>query len=228
MRRQACRVLLASLLLVAAGVPSYAQEAAPPVPYARLADLIPPNHPCRKYFPMVFAGTARKFQEPLPLLFISQFFQESRCNSAATSKVGAAGIGQIMPKTQADLEKHLGTEGDIRDAAYNIDLALTLDYQYRKMWSPTSRPYCDRLWLMLAGYNGGPGYWIKSQKVCLAKTSGTCNNFSEMAQYLPQVNSSGAKENLGYPTIISKNWAKMESPGACVPVDATQYLKGTP
>jgi len=218
-------VVAVALFCVLCTMPGHGRGADWPESQDRLADLIPSGHPCRKYFQIVFAATYRKFGEPIPLLFINQFFQESRCDSSATSKVGAAGIGQIMPKTQRDLEKKLGHEVDIRDAADNIDLALTLDYQYRKLWKPEARSYCDRLWLMLGGYNGGPGYWINAQKVCTEKTGGTCNGFTDMAPFYPDVNASGAKENLGYPTIISTHWAKMQPTGGCDPVLATKYLR---
>ena len=92
---------------------------------------------------------------PLGWLWIrAQIWQESRLDPEALSPVGVAGLMQLMPATDLEID---GEIDGTRDPAGNVlDGVRYLAQQYRKLGEvPT---YGSRLRLALASYNGGRGY----------------------------------------------------------------------
>src|SRR5258708_7722355 len=71
-------------------------------------------------------------------LWRAQIFAESRCNTAAVSAVGAAGLVQLMPKTATDLAKRLNTDpmSSPHDSKFAIPAGAaymaSLRYQWRR------------------------------------------------------------------------------------------------
>jgi|LGVE01.1.fsa_nt_gb hypothetical protein len=92
---------------------------------------------------------------PIGWLWIkAQCWVESRLDPKAVSPVGAAGLMQLMPATDLEIDGEIdGTrdpEGNIRDGVRYLAL------QYRRLAEVT--PHGSRLRLALASYNGGRGY----------------------------------------------------------------------
>lgn len=100
-----------------------------------------------------------------PRAWLSQVYQESLCDSAAVSPVGARGLAQFMGGTWADMERYFGM-----DANPHSDLAIEWGalYQARMMavWSGRPRPMTERWRLGLASYNAGAGNIIAAQAEC--------------------------------------------------------------
>lgn len=181
---------------------------------------------CKRYIRPIAQATY-KYGDPQdhPLMYAAQIRQESLCDPQAQSHVGAQGLGQIMPATAREISEKWG-EGVLNpwDAGENIRATLWYDQRTRRFWNPDYRSWCDRVMLMWSGYNGGNGWWLRSQRKCEAEEPGQCNGYYDMAERLPVVNPHGAHENLNYVRIISHNWRAMMSSEACQPYDATGFL----
>lgn len=80
--------------------------------------------------------------------------QESRFIKVAKSRVGAAGLMQIMPATASWVAKKMGLKGFRRDMIYQLDTNLKLGTFYMK--TVLSR-FDGSPVLASAGYNAGPG-----------------------------------------------------------------------
>jgi soluble lytic murein transglycosylase-like protein len=96
----------------------------------------------------------------------AQFYQESQLDPKAVSPVGAKGIGQLMPDTQAELWKELSfpAAADVFDPYYNILASVRYDAKMWAEWKNPNRRYADRWCLMLASYNAGIGNMVEAQK----------------------------------------------------------------
>ena len=82
---------------------------------------------------------------------------ESKLKSSATSKVGAAGMWQLMPKTARLLGLKVAGKTDERRYAYKSSVAAA------KYLIDLYKQYDDWL-LVIAAYNSGPGYVNKAIK----------------------------------------------------------------
>jgi membrane-bound lytic murein transglycosylase D len=98
---------------------------------------------------------------------------ESKLKSSATSKVGAAGIWQLMPKTAKLLGLKVAGKTDERRYAYKSSVAAA------KYLNDLYKQYDDWL-LVIAAYNSGPGYVNKA-----IKRSGS-RDFWKLQYFLPK------------------------------------------
>jgi soluble lytic murein transglycosylase-like protein len=103
---------------------------------------------------------------PLWRLLKAQYWQESRLDPTARSRVGAEGIAQFMPGTWQDAIKALGWPRTLsrRDAAYAIEGGAWYMRKLRGGWK--NRSPADSHDLALASYNAGVGNILKAQKYC--------------------------------------------------------------
>lgn len=98
---------------------------------------------------------------------------ESKLKPGATSKVGAAGIWQLMPKTAKLLGLKVAGKTDERRYAYKSSVAAA------KYLNDLYKQYDDWL-LVIAAYNSGPGYVNKA-----IKRSGS-RDFWKLQYFLPK------------------------------------------
>ena len=87
------------------------------------------------------------------MMMAAQGFQESRLNQAATSRVGAIGVMQVMPKTGNELNV-----GDITKIDANIHAGIKLMRQYVDRYFATEpMDETNKVLFAFAAYNAGPG-----------------------------------------------------------------------
>lgn len=98
----------------------------------------------------------------------SQLWQESRLKPDAVSPVGAAGVGQFMPGTWSDMQRHGIVPAGVspRDARFSIQAAAFYMRQNLDGWFKSGRTAGSRYDLALSGYNAGRGHLYHAQSLC--------------------------------------------------------------
>lgn len=82
--------------------------------------------------------------------------QESKFNAHATSRVGARGLMQLMPRTAVHVAKDRSLRGANKDRLYDPSFNMMLGQKYiQELMS--SYGLNDNLFELLVAYNGGPG-----------------------------------------------------------------------
>jgi soluble lytic murein transglycosylase-like protein len=90
--------------------------------------------------------------------------QESAFNTRATSRAGARGLMQLMPKTASFVAQDSSLKGSNRSKLYSPDFNVGLGQQYI-VHLLDETPAGDNLFWIAAAYNGGPGNlarWLKT------------------------------------------------------------------
>jgi len=136
-------------------------------------------------------------------VFAAQIHQESSCNPAAKSPVGAQGLTQFMPATAAwvvTLDSALVPVQPF-DPSWAIKAQVTyMAWLLRRNPGKTS---CDSYAFALSSYNGGEGWLRRDQKVATAMGRDPKVWFGHVADTPDQRRSKAAiKENRGYPVRI--------------------------
>ena len=135
----------------------------------------------------------------------AQLYQESLLKPDAVSYVGAAGIGQFMPATWAEVSRKLGYKGvSVYSSKHNINAAAYYMSGRLRMWH-SPRPMSDRLSLGWACYNAGCGWILKAQRLC-----GNPNLYNAIIKCLPAVTGRHSKETMTYVERIWKYWVEMK------------------
>jgi membrane-bound lytic murein transglycosylase F len=100
-------------------------------------------------------------------LFKAQGMAESDLTPAATSRVGARGIMQLMPSTYGLIQSALPQFGAIDNPEWNIAAGILHD---RDLWTLYKRdvPDEERWRFMFAGYNAGEGTIMRARKTAAA------------------------------------------------------------
>lgn len=88
-----------------------------------------------------------------PYLVLAVIREESRFNPRATSRSGARGLMQIMPKTGRGIARNLEFSRYRTSKLYEPSLNITMGSFYL---SNLIKNFSDNFYLALAGYNGGP------------------------------------------------------------------------
>lgn len=98
----------------------------------------------------------------------AQLWQESRLNPEATSPVGAAGVGQFMPRTWQEMQTRgfVPHRASVRNVTYNIQASGAYMMMQLRGWYQQGRSYGSRYDLALASYNAGRGHLYKAQRLC--------------------------------------------------------------
>lgn len=89
--------------------------------------------------------------------------QESKFNSRATSRVGAKGLMQLMPRTAVHVSNDRRLRYDSEDRLYNPSYNMKLGQKYIQELM-TRYNLTDNLFDLLIAYNGGPGNLKKWKK----------------------------------------------------------------
>jgi soluble lytic murein transglycosylase-like protein len=115
-------------------------------------DAVPPYF-VKMYYPMKYDDDVRKYSEKNgvdPYIIMGLIHQESFFNPRAKSRVGAAGLMQLMPATGKELARNLHTSSNLEDPVVNIRLGT---YHFRGLMNLFGgNPH-----LAVASYNAGQG-----------------------------------------------------------------------
>ena len=129
--------------------------------------------------------------------FKAQAVAESRLEPEARSRVGAAGLMQIMPRTFKEISrKNPFIKGARTQPRWSIAAGIYYDRMLWKFWK-SERPFQDRLGFMLGSYNAGKGNILKAQKIARSKGLNP-NLWGSIEAALPKVTGKRSRETLGY------------------------------
>lgn len=135
--------------------------------------------------------------------FKSQAVAESRLKARAKSRVGAAGLMQIMPRTFKEItRKNPGIKGNRLQPRWNIAAGIYYDRVIWKAWK-AERPFKDRINFMFGSYNAGKGNILKAQKIAEMKGLNP-NLWKSIEPTLPRVTGRRSKETIDYVKKIDK------------------------
>jgi membrane-bound lytic murein transglycosylase MltF len=148
-----------------------------------------------------------------PAWVAGQIHQESRWHAGARSRVGAAGLLQIMPATAKDIARTCQLPGfDPLNPRQAVQGGICYDGQLWRLvgrllpgWTSTVQ---DRWWLTTRSYNGGAG-WLQKEAAMLRSlelTGGPAVWLGSVCrEFRPAVS---CDENLTYPIRI-RDWARL-------------------
>ncbi len=129
--------------------------------------------------------------------FKSQAIAESRLKENASSRVGARGLMQIMPRTFEEIKKrHPVIKGSREQPRWNIAAGIYYDRVLWKGWK-TERPFQDRLNFTFGAYNAGKRNIIKAQRIAQKKGMNP-NLWSSIESVLPETTGKHSKETIEY------------------------------
>lgn len=156
---------------------------------------------CRKYRRVLESNASYVWgMEARIPVFGAQMHQESSCNAAAQSSVGAQGIAQFMPGTAGDTaRKHPELGGPQPfDPEWALRAMVTYDHDlFQQVRYPKE---CDRMGAMLSAYNGGLGWHNRRQA-----RAGNPNDFWDSVRVVnPGITEASQAENQRYPVAIIK------------------------
>jgi membrane-bound lytic murein transglycosylase MltF len=150
-------------------------------------------------FDTYFSKYAKRFFGPAFdwHFFKAQAIAESRLDPRARSKVGAAGVMQIMPRTFEEIKrKNPAVKGNRMQPRWNIAAGIYYDRMIWKLFK-SERPFQDRLNFMFGAYNAGKGNILKAQKIAAGRGLNP-NLWGSIERSLPRVTGKRSRETLGY------------------------------
>lgn len=142
-----------------------------------------------------------------PRAYLAQLYQESLCDPAAVSPVGAAGIAQFMPATWIEAQARLGLAVELTP---HDDIAIEAGAWYMARQFATwraPRPALERWRLALASYNAGAGNIIAAQSECNG-----ARDWRQIETCLSDVTGRHAAETRGYVPRIESHWRQLAGP----------------
>ena len=119
------------------------------------------------WYPRFYARIAEKEAKRYDMddrFVLSVIREESRFDAGISSWAGARGLMQIMPSTGRHLAKSLNLKGYRTAKLTDPEINIQLGVHYL---SSLSRMYDGKLYMVLAGYNAGPGNtnrWVRQFK----------------------------------------------------------------
>lgn len=115
-------------------------------------------------------------------------YQESRYQHDIRSHRGAVGLMQIMPRTA----RQLGYEvSQLEDPHVSVEIALKLLHTIENTFRfPEGMRESDRLKVILAAYNAGPGYLLRVRKEAAAEGA-AYNDFATLSSYITREGTHG-------------------------------------
>lgn len=133
--------------------------------------------------------------------FAAQIHQESRWRETAVSSAGARGVAQFMPATAqwiGGAYTALGP-GDPANPVWAIRALVTYDKHIHERINAATP--CDRMWMTLWGYNGGPG-WVTRDQAKARQAGADPRRVSAVEPLNAGRNTAAFAENRGYPRLI--------------------------
>jgi soluble lytic murein transglycosylase-like protein len=138
-------------------------------------------------------------------VFAAQIHQESMWKAEARSRVGAQGLAQFMPAT-ATWISGVYKWGDAQPTNPGWAMRALVTYD-RHIWLRIQAAEgCERMGMMLSGYNGGPGWVYRDQKLAAASGYDRTRWFGHVEKVNAGRSASNWRENRGYPHNILKRW----------------------
>lgn len=134
--------------------------------------------------------------------FAAQVHQESRWRADAKSPVGAGGIAQFMPSTATWIGQAYAdlADADPFNPSWGLRALVTYD---QHIWDRTSAATgCDRMAKTLAGYNGGPGWVTRDERLAKANGADPSRWFGQVEHHNAGRSPAAFRENRGYPRRI--------------------------
>jgi len=134
--------------------------------------------------------------------FAAQVHQESRWRVDAQSPVGAGGIAQFMPSTAAWIAQAYPALANPEPFNPSWSLRALVTYDLH-IWDRTSAATdCDRMAKTLSGYNGGPGWVTRDERLAKASGADPARWFDQVELFNAGRSAAAFRENRGYPRRI--------------------------
>ncbi len=138
--------------------------------------------------------------------FKAQGIAESGLDSAATSRVGAKGVMQLMPSTFGYIQTRRPEFRSIDDPEWNIAAGIMHDRHLWKLW--VGAPTEDRLRFTFGSYNAGEGT-ISRAADSARVVAGAQPLWLHVEQVAPRVPRWRYRETLGYVRKIDSTHARL-------------------
>ena len=139
--------------------------------------------------------------------FKAQGMAESNLDSAATSRVGARGVMQLMPSTFNYIQSRLPQFQSIDDPEWNIAAGIMHDRYLWKLWEKdVAGP--ERYRFMFASDNAGEGTIGRAADSARVAAGGV-PDWSHVEQVASKVPRWRYRETLGYVRKIDQNYARL-------------------
>ena len=129
--------------------------------------------------------------------FKAQSIQESRLDPLAKSSAGAMGLMQLMPGTYKEIAREVGLPPTPYDPRANIHAGIRYNLDCFNFWTER-RSWQEKLRLMFASYNAGPGNIARAQKVVREQNLCSGRRWGCIKRGLPQVTGQHSKETIQY------------------------------
>jgi len=129
--------------------------------------------------------------------FKAQSIQESRLDPHAKSSAGAMGLMQLMPGTFKEISREIGLPPTPYDPRSNIHAGIWYNLKCYNAWTE-HRTLLEKLRLMFASYNAGPGNIARAQNVVREQKLCGGRNWNCIKRGLPQVTGRHSKETIDY------------------------------
>ncbi len=129
--------------------------------------------------------------------FKAQSIQESRLDPLAKSSAGAMGLMQLMPGTYKEIAREVGLPPTPYDPRANIHAGIRYNLDCFNFWTER-RSWQEKLRLMFASYNAGPGNIARAQKVVREQNLCSGRRWDCIKRGLPQVTGQHSKETIQY------------------------------
>ena len=157
-----------------------------------------------KKFDQYFSKYSKRFFGPQFnwRYFKAQAIAESRLKESATSRAGAKGIMQIMPRTFDEIRsKNAYIKGSMEDPRWNIAAGIYYNKEIWNKWKP-KRTVLDKINFMFGSYNAGRRNIIKAQNKAEARGLDP-DRWSSIENTLPTVTGRRSRQTIGYVSKIN-------------------------
>ncbi|MCZ6675333.1 MAG: transglycosylase SLT domain-containing protein, partial [Verrucomicrobia bacterium] len=129
--------------------------------------------------------------------FKAQAIQESHLQPRAESPVGAMGLMQVMPATFQEIRRELGLSNTPYDPETNIKAGIHYNLKCFNFWIE-NRSFSEKLKLMFASYNAGPGNILRAQQQVRRTQVCDGKHWDCIQQGLPEVTGRHSQETIQY------------------------------
>lgn len=156
---------------------------------------------CRPFREEITRSARLEFGLRAPVAALSaQLQQESGCNCAARSPVGAEGCAQFMPRTAAWIVEKYPDLGPA--APFDPKWAIRAQHRYMRLLTDEARQRsadeCNTWAFGFVGYNGGSGWRVRDQDLAIARGLDPTRYFDNVEKVNSGRNAAAFAENRGY------------------------------